>query len=228
MSFVRRHLSIALALTMVSGAGSAIATSGTAMLANRIRGHIAGGTGIVPLDRRFFHGNSFIEGTPWLMLFCGGHDVQQCADTRRELKRLSEMKQSPVGSFHFAEVDCTQDEPFCQEQGFAEQPVVVAHFFEGYRQAVWSPLRQREIAPAKDFAKWIRETIEGDWPYDSIWAQVSGTWQSAWHQLLRMAPSIVDPEIIFPVACMILIEVAVVSWVVMEGFEVWPKFFKAR
>merc|ERR550532_2832963 len=111
------------------------------------------------------------------MLFCGGHAVQQCTDIRREFENLSEMKQSPVGGFHFAEVDCTRDQLFCQGQGFANQLLVVVHFFKGTRQAVWSSLRQSEIAPASDFGKWTRETFEGDWPYENIWAWVSVTSQ---------------------------------------------------
>jgi hypothetical protein len=193
----------------------------TGILAKRLQMQMASGAPVLPLDGRYFLGESFIEDHNWLILFCG-QDVEKCAKIREELVEVVKSHGTPMDDMHFGEVDCMRHEAFCNSQNFEATPVAAVHYFKGTRQATWLPGKHSQASLATEFMTWFRVTFGDDaWSLYSLWDHVSPYLPSMhriWERVFQYLPTI-DPEYTPDLFCVLVFEIAVVSWVIVHGFE---------
>lgn len=196
----------------------------TAILAFRVQQALKSGKPIVPFDRHFFRGKALIEGTHWLVFFCGGQDSEQCAIIREEFLRVSTASSKPVEGMHFAEVDCTREADFCQRQDFATQPAAVVYYFNGEKQAAWHALERS--ASVNALLRWIQTTFHGGSDSNRYWDIIPETWEAGLRWCKEGAASFlqrVDLDMAVLLVGVIIFQIGVVTWVIMEGFEMRPK-----
>lgn len=155
---------------------------------------------VMPLERKFFVGDAFVERGHWVMLFCQSQDSQQCAAIRQELLKLKAEENSPVSNMRLAELDCSHDLEFCQQQGYAAYPATVV---------------------LQEFTKWTRQTFNrNDEGFQTL--------QAAWKQICSM-PDLLETMLakanaeVLALSFGLVLATMVVTWVMIEGFELWPK-----
>mmetsp|Transcript_35375 Transcript_35375/g.56393 ORF Transcript_35375/g.56393 Transcript_35375/m.56393 type:complete len:237 (-) Transcript_35375:73-783(-) len=213
---------VALSLVVFSIMFECSSAMSTGTLSKRLRMKMASGTPVLPLDGRYFLGDSFIEDHHWLVMFCGGQDAQKCENVRQEMVGVVKNHGAPMDDMHFGEVDCTRDEVFCYSQTFTSSPVAVVHYFKGMRQTIWVPTENSQASPGAEFMAWFRATFVDDaWSLRSVWDHLSQyvpSLELVWDQISQYLPSI-DPAYAVDFVCIVIFEIAVVAWVVMYGFE---------
>merc|ERR1719446_1655564 len=156
-----------------------------------------------------------------MVLFCQSREADQCKDVHEQLTQLGPDSHAPLNSMRLAEVDCSLDMQLCHEQGFATQTAAVVHYFQGTRQAVWLSDGNDKNTPPQSFGRWMQMTFnrygEGPWAWQGTWDRICNM-----PQLLQIDLAKVSPETAAFVFGLALV-VTVVAWVIMEGFELWPK-----
>mmetsp|Transcript_16475 Transcript_16475/g.26140 ORF Transcript_16475/g.26140 Transcript_16475/m.26140 type:complete len:245 (-) Transcript_16475:118-852(-) len=214
---------VALSLVVFSIMFECSSAMSTGTLSKRLRMKMASGTPVLPLDGRYFLGDSFIEDHHWLVMFCGGQDAQKCENVRQEMVGVVKNHGAPMDDMHFGEVDCTRDEAFCNSQKFESSPVVAVHYFKGMRQTIWLPTEHSQGSAAAEFITWFRASFVDDdtWSLLSLWDNLS-QWlpsvETVRNRVSQYLPSI-DPEYTVDFVCIVIFQIAVVSWVLMYGFE---------
>jgi hypothetical protein len=178
---------------------------------------------MMSIDRRDFLGSAFIESESWLILFCAMRDSGDlsCSGLREELTVLQRHENSPLHGMRLAEVNCTRDALFCQEQGCSDFSAAVVHYSEGRRGLSWES----------------RYDVKGDltrWAWASFQHKKrSGAWQDlqdgirempyrALNRILYTFPNLRRPEIALAAVGIFLVQLFVIAWVVKDGFRPDP------
>mmetsp|Transcript_161000 Transcript_161000/g.296592 ORF Transcript_161000/g.296592 Transcript_161000/m.296592 type:complete len:242 (+) Transcript_161000:109-834(+) len=197
--------------------------SNQAVMIRHIRRAKASGQTIMPFDQRFFSGKVLIDGSQWLVVFCGSQAGEACAGVRQELGQLSLSDRLPADRLHFAEVNCTFQGSLCHQQNFSTETVAVVHYSNGGRQATWSSAHQSKATAAADFKRWFWTTFRKDSPLESAWNFVCQAWRRIWSQFSNIASDFINWQYAPVFICTVVFQVAVVFWVILDGFEIWPK-----
>lgn len=207
--------------------GCAVVSVGGIGFSQLARRNLRAMRGPVPLlDSEAFLGEAFVERASWLVLFCGPQGAPQCSDLRRELVELRGEGDSPLSGVRLAEVNCTRDAQLCQKQGFAAQLAAVVHYSEGARGAVWMSTDENGENSGGSFARWTRRNFAKNDGFHltlrSVCDWISNMPQRVLDRFIDRFPDLARAEVAIAVACVILLQMAIVTWVFVEGFELWP------
>jgi len=229
MLMPHRFCSIALCLIL----GCEVVSVGSIGFSQLARKNLRAMRGPVPLlDSEAFLGQAFVERASWLVLFCGPQGAPECSDLRRELVELHDKGDSPLSEVRLAEVNCTRDAQLCQKQGFGAQLAAVVHYTEGARSAVWMSTDENGENPLGTFARWTRKNFAKNGGFvltmSGVCDWVSKMPQRVLDGFMNRFPDLARAEVAIAVACVILLQMAIVTWVFMEGFELWPRAEKHK
>mmetsp|Transcript_109293 Transcript_109293/g.189664 ORF Transcript_109293/g.189664 Transcript_109293/m.189664 type:complete len:225 (-) Transcript_109293:233-907(-) len=177
---------------------------------------------VVPLGARDFAGQAFIEGvgdSDWLVLFCG--NAEPCHEFRQKFRRMSaSLSGSPVLSssrVHFAEVNCATHADLCRQQAFdgSDANVTVVRYRRGDAVAMWTPSR------GYHFDNWVyHEFSKRHVSREGLCSKVLRLARDVFMESVSALP---DSVTTLAGIAVLAVEIAVVVWVVMTGFELWPK-----
>jgi len=136
----------------------------------------------------------------------------------------------------FAEVSCAQDTELCDKEGIEGVPAAV-HYRNGLRLASWK-VQGESPSPVWQFVGWVRnqlaeesETPEAAAPRGPsvVVMKEPAVPMSATTQFSILRPfDDMDTETALVGWCLVLILLGVVSWVVIEGFELCPQSKKEQ
>lgn len=173
------------------------------------------------LDKHTFPTEIRSDTEDAMVIFCDDA-VEECTHTINSLEKLTIIWKG-TGQFsgsRFAAVSCTKDKGLCEQEGIITFPTAV-HYRNGMRLASWSA-DGNQRSPVFQFVGWVRAQLA---PTRLRGSQIQPPEMSmdAASEFRFRAP-FADMDL--PTAgvgwCMVLASFAVVAWVIIEGFELWP------
>jgi len=198
-----------------------------AMIPHRAAADITEDHFVSMLDRQTFP-TEIRAGTEDVMVMFCDDAVEECKHTIDSLKKLTIIWQGTEqfpGS-RFAAVSCTKDVDLCKQEGIKGFPTAV-HYRNGIRLASWSA-EGNQRSPVFQFVGWVRTQLAPTKLRGSQ-TQPQETSTDATSEFTLSAPF---ADMDYPTAgvgwCMVLAAFAVIAWVIIEGFELWPPSTEKR
>eukprot|EP00927_Polykrikos_kofoidii_P003191 TRINITY_DN11271_c0_g1_i1.p1 TRINITY_DN11271_c0_g1~~TRINITY_DN11271_c0_g1_i1.p1 ORF type:complete len:277 (+),score=32.23 TRINITY_DN11271_c0_g1_i1:53-832(+) len=196
--------------------------------------------GVTKLTPHDFLGKSFIGGgnheASWLIFLCHERDSRACRDCMVVRQKFHELNKPWVDvpfesprRVHFAEVDCFVHQDLCSELASAtmakQHQAAVLVYRHGSPSAVWQPKnsprsveRQLEDWVGSEFGHYVLFK-------SSIRSLVSRILDCV---LEVVPPAFSKPKVMAYGVALVTVEIAVVAWVVVTGFEMRPKLTLKR
>jgi hypothetical protein len=178
---------------------------------------------VVPLSSDTFHHEIKERGDDWLVVFCNESSVS-CQHMVDSFKLLSTIWTStglvPIET-RFGEVGCNHDKGLCDREGLVAVPAAV-HYRDGMRVASWKAENEDTIS-VWQFAAWAKTELSLLTTTHLVDDADTGVEKhSAHHFQIRSPFAGMHEEEEVLAWCLVLIAMAVVGYVIVEGFELWP------
>lgn len=175
-------------------------------------------TFVTALDRHTSHKEKAGSATDWVVIYCDvGED--SCKHMTASLSKLSVIWKG-LGNFpdaRFGEVNCAQDRDMCNKEGVKAFPMAV-HYRNNIRVATWK-VKGHEPSMVAQFVAWVKTELAPSKPPDAN-MQTNVHAVASFHFAAPFAG--MDAESAAIGWCLVLGTIVTVTWVIIEGFELWP------
>lgn len=174
----------------------------------------------------------------WIVLFCDDA-VLSCRHVTESYQKLGVIWQGMSlmpSSVHFAQVNCSVTPSICADQGAQAVPAAI-HYRDGARRGSWSMERDRRQSIVWQLVAWVKQEVAPPAPAAPAAAGSApalplrgpGTGSSRYTFLPHLPLfAHMDEEEVVMGYCLIVVAIAAVAFVLVEGFELWPYVYPAK
>mmetsp|Transcript_96680 Transcript_96680/g.167798 ORF Transcript_96680/g.167798 Transcript_96680/m.167798 type:complete len:222 (-) Transcript_96680:421-1086(-) len=164
----------------------------------------------------------------WIVLFCKDSEGQ-CAHLSASYRQLSVVWNSMSllsSSSHLGEVNCASSGSLCRKEGIDASPTAV-HYRDGKRISAWT-VRGQDRSPVMQLMGWVKQEILSKERSDAATKEVPSDANPSLQVTMpskALIPLFSEMEIEAAAIgyCLVFGAVALIGWVIIEGFELWPK-----
>lgn len=153
-----------------------------------------------------------------LVVFCdeAAEGCQHMVESLEKLTVIWKGMNQFLGA-QFAKVSCTKDRDLCEQEGITAVPSAV-HYRNGVRIATWQ-VQGGQPSPVWEFVAWVRTQLTPATPKEEPTDIPSDA--TSHFSLSRPFADMDDPTAGVG-WCLVVLTLGIITWVVVEGFELWP------
>lgn len=158
--------------------------------------------------------------TEWIVVFCDD-SVQSCKHMVKSFRNLATVwvNTQAFAGVQYGEVNCGQEESFCGREGAASFPMAV-HYRNGKRLASWRP-EDSSNSMVWQFVAWVKNSLAP--PTQAMISEGHHEDVAPTLPFSVLSPfASMDRETAVVGWCLVLGVIAIVAWVILDGFELWP------
>jgi hypothetical protein len=160
-------------------------------------------------------------GNDWVVLYCDEEKAESCKHMTASLQKLNTIWKGTqrFPSTSFGEVNCANDKVLCEAEGVKAFPTAVHYKYKKHVQvSTWTPTSEKQ-SMVWQFVDWVKGELDAPPAADKVDKSAVNSFRLALFSEMDTETAVVGHVLILGI-------IMLVAWVIVEGFELWPKSLK--